>query len=459
MVPKLHAKGKSFKGAAAYLLHDKDRATSAERVAWTEVRNLATDNPQSAWKVMAATAMKQGELKEKAGIKNTGRKSSDSVLHFSLSWHPDEKSTLTREEMMRAAIGALGVLDASDRQALIICHNDEKQPHVHLLVNRVSAIDGKMLPSSKEKLALSKWAQAYERDRGQIYCENRVLNNGARDREEYTRGEKDQARHLYEAEQTTQPTEQAKNEQRQKDAALAKQMREMRARHRQVWREFEGRYRDRVNAIRTTFQRNNMMAKTAIRDRYRPEWRRLHHHHEAERRAFVEQEKSLFGRLTNVLRAIDFASLLKGKSEEFVPRQTLGKMFEALSSAGIRLGMLKQHQERQMRSLASQQKKEEKLEIAKLCIKRDDLLIKARTQFELQRNDHILVQKLEGAKLRTEWKTRGAQRMEAWGRQQSSVAGTRSQDDPRYRAAKALVHNIKLRQRTMSREQDRERDS
>ena len=34
MVPKIHARGRSFKGAAAYLLHDKNRAKSADRVAW-----------------------------------------------------------------------------------------------------------------------------------------------------------------------------------------------------------------------------------------------------------------------------------------------------------------------------------------------------------------------------------------------------------------------------------------
>src|ERR1700753_3939838 len=119
MVPKLHAKGSSFKGAAAYLLHDKERATPDERVAWTETRNLATDNPHTAWKVMAATAMDQQRLKEQAGVKKTGRKSYDAVLHFTLSWHPEEKEGLTREEMTRAANQAIRALKASDHQAII----------------------------------------------------------------------------------------------------------------------------------------------------------------------------------------------------------------------------------------------------------------------------------------------------------------------------------------------------
>ena len=44
MVPKIHAKGSSFKGAALYLLHDKDRASTSERVdtPWSTRRSLAS---------------------------------------------------------------------------------------------------------------------------------------------------------------------------------------------------------------------------------------------------------------------------------------------------------------------------------------------------------------------------------------------------------------------------------
>ena len=82
MVPKLHSKGSSFKGAAQYLLHDKDRAQTSERVAWTETRNLAVDDPDLAWRIMAATAMDQARLKAEARVRNSGRKSDKHVLHF-----------------------------------------------------------------------------------------------------------------------------------------------------------------------------------------------------------------------------------------------------------------------------------------------------------------------------------------------------------------------------------------
>ncbi|MEZ6069480.1 MAG: relaxase/mobilization nuclease domain-containing protein [Pirellulales bacterium] len=157
MIPKIHAKGHSFRGVAQYVLHDKDRADTDDRVAWFETRNLATDDANVAWRVMAATAMNQDLLKEAAGIKKTGRKSSAHVLHYTLSWHADEAEGLTRDEMLRAVEGSLEALGrsptddregqlASEHQALIVCHNDEPQPHVHVIVNRVHPEHGVMLP-------------------------------------------------------------------------------------------------------------------------------------------------------------------------------------------------------------------------------------------------------------------------------------------------------------------------
>jgi hypothetical protein len=78
MVPKIAARGSSFKGAGNYYLHDKDGQTS-ERVAWIETENLRTDKADRAIRVMAATAMDRDALKLAAGIRAGGR-SSDKVV-------------------------------------------------------------------------------------------------------------------------------------------------------------------------------------------------------------------------------------------------------------------------------------------------------------------------------------------------------------------------------------------
>ena len=67
MLPKIHKNGTSFKGIAQYVLHDKNAETS-QRVAWTETINLATRNPDTAWKVMSAVSLDQARLKREAGV-------------------------------------------------------------------------------------------------------------------------------------------------------------------------------------------------------------------------------------------------------------------------------------------------------------------------------------------------------------------------------------------------------
>jgi len=73
MIPQVAKRGTSFKGAGLYYLHDKrlegetEKLTS-ERVAWTETRNLMTDDAEFSLRIMAATAMDKDRLKEAAGI-------------------------------------------------------------------------------------------------------------------------------------------------------------------------------------------------------------------------------------------------------------------------------------------------------------------------------------------------------------------------------------------------------
>ena len=417
MVPKIHAKGKSFKGAAAYLLHDKDRAKTSNRVAWSETRNMATSNPQTAWKVMAATAMKQDDLKEQAGVKKTGRKSTDSVLHISISWKDVEKDGLSRDEMRRAMIGALKAIKADDRQVLVVCHNDEKHPHLHILINRVSSEDGRMLPSSNEKLALSKWAEAYEKERGQIFCEERVLNNAARDRKKHTRGKKDQARHLYEAEQDNKPDQKAKDAQRRKDAELARKTREVQERQRKAWAEQERQHKERAKEIKAQALRNAEARKLEIREGLRPEFQGLFQKHQTQMAQFLQKEKSLLGRVHNALKTIDFKAVLRGEAangETKTRRQALGEAFDALSQAGARLEAIKREQAKEQRALEARENQAERETAARVQQERDEALRLNRVRFEKERNDRILMQQMEGAKLRAERMTRAQQREQAW---------------------------------------------
>ena len=180
MVVKMSAPGRSFGGVADYCLHDPrmpgeaHHPESAERVEWTETRNLATSEGERAGRIMAATAEAATDLKHLAGGAATGRKLEKPVCHYSLNWAKDEKPD--RKEMLRAAAESLKALGMERNQALIVSHRDG-QPHVHVIANRVDPESGKAAGLSRSKLRLSKWAERYEREQGKIRCPERERNN------------------------------------------------------------------------------------------------------------------------------------------------------------------------------------------------------------------------------------------------------------------------------------------
>ena len=145
MVVKMSSPGRSFGGVADYCLHDPrmpgeaHHPESAERVEWTETRNLATSEGERAGRIMAATAEASPELKRLAGGAATGRKLEKPVCHYSLSWAKDEKPD--RQERRRAAAESLKALGMERHQALIVSHRDG-QPHVHVIANRVDPESG-----------------------------------------------------------------------------------------------------------------------------------------------------------------------------------------------------------------------------------------------------------------------------------------------------------------------------
>ncbi|MFI4915130.1 MAG: relaxase/mobilization nuclease domain-containing protein [Phycisphaerales bacterium JB060] len=462
MVPKLHKKGKSFRGAAAYLLHDKGQASSSERVVWTGTRNLATQDPEAAWRVMAATAMAQARLKQQAGIKNTGRRSHESVLHLTLSWHPDEAEGLSREEMMRAALGALRALKAEDRQVLFVAHDDEPQPHLHLLINRVSPLDGRMLSSSKEKLNLSRWAQAYERERGGILCEQRVINNAARKRGEYTRGAPDVPRHIFElqaANDNTPDTQKIRARQKKLDLDLARKTRDLRESHATQLEGLAERYGATRAKLRSEAKREAFRARDKVRAEYRPAWERRFRERRRELERFHEREGHLLGRLGNALRVVDFAAVVSGSER----RSALREAYNALSSSGGRLRAFERAQATNDRELERAQKAAEASAIKKARAKVKRAMVELRDRFVSERSSVVLKHDMERAANRAAWRTRRRQRMAAFGHNHTKAP----EPDGEWRNApspnepgddvQALARKLKEERERRNRERDRDR--
>ena len=184
MVPKVAGKGRNFVGAGLYYLHDK-KALTTGRVAFTHTENLPTRDPDKAIKCMAWTALRQDQLKVRSGGSSKGRKLTQPVYCYSLSWAPGEEPS--QEEMIGAAKETLKELGLEQHEALFVGHNDEPHPHIHVIVNRVHPETGIAAKLSMDHLKLSKWAEAFERRQGQIRCEQRVENNELRRQGEFVK--------------------------------------------------------------------------------------------------------------------------------------------------------------------------------------------------------------------------------------------------------------------------------
>ncbi|MCI0536993.1 MAG: relaxase/mobilization nuclease domain-containing protein [Verrucomicrobiales bacterium] len=184
MVPKVAGKGRSFVGAGLYYLHDK-KASTSERVAFIHTENLPTRDPDKAIKCMAWSAMRQQELKARAGGSAKGRKLEQPVYCYSLSWSPGEEPS--HAEMLGAAMDTVKALGLDGHEALFVVHNDEPHPHIHVIVNRVHPETGIAAKLSKDHLKLSAWAEEFERRQGQIRCEQRVENNERRRNGEFVK--------------------------------------------------------------------------------------------------------------------------------------------------------------------------------------------------------------------------------------------------------------------------------
>ena len=427
MIPDIAKTGTSFKGALAYYLHDKRREGESvrfttERVAWTETRNLATDNPELAGKVMAATAMDADRLKRAAGVRNTGRKSDQSVYAYTLSWHPDDAKTLTRAEMVRAADETIRVLGAEDRQALIVCHNDRPHPHVHIILNRVSPDDGRMLTTGNDQLKLSQWALAYRQARGEErYCPERAKNWEKRRSHEdpnklkFWRAEADRPRSMADdfkkARAANDPkAEKVAAEFKSKLGKLSADGKAMKERHSAEWKDLGKRFNDRKAQVYNQAENAIHDAKANIKHAYHPKWQDIGRRHTQERRLFAEREKRVSGKIRNAIEAVTHARRLDPDSS----RGFLGGAFNYLTSSQKRRDALERLHKAQVRELSAAQRAEVGAAINAIKTERTSLLTSARGSFLSERAALIQRQATDKQQLKAAWRRHGDERKRAF---------------------------------------------
>jgi len=423
MIVRMHKTGRSFKGIAKYLLHDPDHAKTDDRVAWTATRNLATRNSEVASRVMAATALDQDRLKKEAGVKSTGRKSNKHVMHYSLSWHEEEAGSLTRDEMLQAVEQSLAVLgrDATDKhrrqyanehQAMIVCHDDEPHPHVHVVVNRVHPEHGVMLPSSYERDNLSRWAKQYEQERGKIYCENREHNENARQNGGKRKGNKNKSRDVYELEKQhgkDSSIVRIYREQRAKDRQLVRRTQSIKQRHQENWSQWRDSFRREKEAVSQQVHRQASRDLAALKKDFEPRWRKLLNKQRQDLVAFGKREGHFLGRIQNALAGIQLQNILS-------QRDRVGALRYALAGIGSRDGRLealKKAHLHEARKLQAKERKTARNVVYRARVRRANQMSDRRVEW-LEKREHLLAKhQQEKAQLKEAWRVRKEERQKA----------------------------------------------
>lgn len=387
MVPRLHKRGTSFKGACGYILHDAQK-TSRDRVLWSETHNLISQ-ADDAWFEMFATARDQALLKEQSGQSARGRKNTKPVLHYTLSWALGENPT--PEHMRETALSSLRALGLDTHQAVMAAHSDKEHLHVHIVVNTIHPETGMTAPLKYTKEQLSRWAETYERQYG-IHCEERIKNNEKR-KEVAAARQADPTR----AFAAVKHQQTARAEWFDKKVLLDR-MKELRAEIRllmpqpkpemrmamttQHRGEREALYQSTVAAVD--------QARSSVFARYRPQWRELYRAHKAETKHLLRAATHPFERAVFVYSQRE--RLGNGKP------LTLRQMVQLIMKPERLLQRVEAIQEKERRTLARSEKTDKKQVSERLWLQYRTRIDTVR---ERQKEDRFALVREREAHLRT----------------------------------------------------------
>ena len=303
-------RGRSFGGLTRYCLGPGEAGVE-DRVEFVETRNIATRDPEAAWRVMAARHYMQDDLKAANGIRRGSN--GKPVGHMFISWGAEEAANqnLDHNAMMQAANGALEAIGAEKHQAIVIAHNDtqDNNPHCHVIINLIGE-DGCLKDNKNEKKKLSRFALEHETlVHGEPVVRTRYRNWQDRDAGETPAPVRKKARHLYEIEKATQAGDISPDDAKR---LLAKQreIEQDKQRTKERFEDHEGRlkeYRDeRISRIEKETKTRVTRIRTETRKEYREYWTQLDDHQFWERGEFNDNEKSLRGSLENAMRLVDW---------------------------------------------------------------------------------------------------------------------------------------------------------
>jgi len=287
--------------------------------------------------------------------------------------------------MVKAVDASLKVLGADHLQAVIVCHRDQKHPHVHVIVNRVDPTTGKMYGFSNDRHQLDAWSHAYEEGRGRIVTPNR----------DQKFKERAQARPAERPREVTPQQERPKS----KAADLAQLGAAQKVRHAQEWKDLTAQaaaQRETAWAARP----NLKVMATQHRAETRPQWSEFGKMMAAERRAFEKREREFFGRIVNAL-AVVASRPIRGDGTD---RGILSATFAAVLDSSARRDTFDRSAAAKKAAFARPLNQALDAKIAAAKREHAAKLTAARQSFDTARAALIARQDLERRKIREAWK-------------------------------------------------------
>ena len=429
MIPNVADRGTSFVGVGQYLLHDKSldgepKSQTSGRVAWTETRNLMTEDPEFGMRLMAGTAMNAKAIKQAAGVSLAGRPSKGDVYHYSLAWHDDENGKISREDMMSAVDETLEELGMTDHQAVIIAHEDEQHPHVHVVVNLVNPTMGKHPEElSHDWSRLDDWAYRYRERRGEqyLYCPDRTAKREAIEKKKHgfevdfveaaksvPRGVMDEVKGLKAVNDNAhqQAIEQLRDQSKKKDGQLYRIGKALPKRHKRQWAGLSQRYATQKAAISTKYHADKAQSRKDIYAEFKPLFQDLYRAQHQERVAFKARERTVFGKLVNSLKTIATQKEIGIGAD----REPISQIFSFISGTGWRSTWLDRKHQHEKNQLKRLQDEEIRKGVHRLNAIRKVAVAHARGQFQADRTALILKQDARHEQLKEAWKERNAER-------------------------------------------------
>jgi Relaxase/Mobilisation nuclease domain len=153
--------GKSFFHCLSYCLEDKQKLSEEQKMSLSKADGLAHLNRAEVLEYNLCFGNKYELTDQFRDVQRLSKRVEKPVLHLSLRLSPGE--SLSKEQLTELGQKLANAFDLKDRQYITILHRDTKEPHIHLMANRVG-INGKALSTSHNYLKMDRLCRRLEKE-------------------------------------------------------------------------------------------------------------------------------------------------------------------------------------------------------------------------------------------------------------------------------------------------------